>query len=284
MYLHLELESKISDDLCVKFCGMQECTPDYSYGPAVRSHYLIHYCLSGKGEYHVKNKIYTILPGDAFLIMPGVVTYYQADSQDPWTYFWISFDGNKAKQLLNYCGMNEQHLVVHSDDIEEIKQVGLSMLSRYKANYSNEMFIHGKLFEFLSYFAKNTELAYQEKNSNSYINQAVEYIQNNYQNCISVQSIADYLSLNRSYLTVLFKEHLHMSPQEYLLKYRMLQAGNLLINTDLPISQIAYSCGYASQFAFSKAFHNTHDISPRDFRKKFKLNHNTPRTEDPYNK
>lgn len=51
--------------------------------------------------------------------------------------------------------------------------------------------------------------------------------------------IADYLSLNRSYLTTLFKKHLHLSPQEFLLKYRMMRAEDLLTNTDLTINQIA---------------------------------------------
>ncbi|MGM9536619.1 MAG: AraC family transcriptional regulator [Intestinibacter sp.] len=287
MYSYLELENKIYEDLYIKFCGMQECTPNYSFGPAIRTHYLIHYCLSGKGEYHVKDKIYTILPGDAFLIMPNVVTYYQADNKDPWTYFWIGFDGNKAKQILNYCGLDNENLVVHSDCIDELKEIGSSMLSHYNSNYSNEMFIQDKLFEFFSYFAQNTDIKPEEKNNinyNPYINKAIEYIQNNYQNFITVQNIADYLSLNRSYLTVLFKQHLHMSPQEFLLKYRMQQAENLLMNTNLPINQIAYSCGYATQFAFSKAFHNIHNISPRDFRKRFKLNNRNSRTEDPHHK
>ncbi|MEI3327273.1 MAG: AraC family ligand binding domain-containing protein [Thomasclavelia sp.] len=45
----------------------------------------------GKGEYHVNNKVYSIKAGDAFLIMPNVVTYYQADHDDPWTIFMDRF-------------------------------------------------------------------------------------------------------------------------------------------------------------------------------------------------
>ena len=75
MYSYLELENKSFEDFYLKFCGMQECKPNYSYGPAVRPNYLLHYCLSGQGEYHVNNQVYQIKAGDAFLIMPNVVTY-----------------------------------------------------------------------------------------------------------------------------------------------------------------------------------------------------------------
>ena len=83
MYSYLELENKSFEDFYLKFCGMQECKPNYSYGPAVRPNYLLHYCLSGQGEYHVNNQVYQIKAGDAFLIMPNVVTYYQADQHEP---------------------------------------------------------------------------------------------------------------------------------------------------------------------------------------------------------
>ena len=69
MYSYLELENKSFEDFYLKFCGMQECKPNYSYGPAVRPNYLLHYCLSGQGEYHVNNQVYQIKAGDAFLIM-----------------------------------------------------------------------------------------------------------------------------------------------------------------------------------------------------------------------
>ena len=36
MYSYLELENKSFEDFYLKFCGMQECKPNYSYGPAVR--------------------------------------------------------------------------------------------------------------------------------------------------------------------------------------------------------------------------------------------------------
>lgn len=285
MYSSLEIENKTFEDLYVRFCGMQECTSGYSYGPAIRQHYLIHYCLSGKGEYHVNNKIYHVEAGDAFLIMPHVVTYYQADEKDPWTYAWVGFDGKKAKLYLERCHLDKHNLVVHCEYIDEVRETFISMLAHYKLSYSNEMFIQGEFFHFLSYLMKSANLVYHEDSQeygNAYVQKALEYIQNNYQNVISVQEIADYLSINRSYLTTLFKQHLHLSAQEFIKRYRMNQAEDLLVNTDLTINQISFSCGYGNQLSFSKAFRQNHNISPKEYRKQYRLDKEKTRTEDPH--
>ena len=287
MYSYLELENKSFEELHVVFCGMEECPSNYYYGPSVRTHYLIHYCLSGKGKYHVNGKIYEIGKGDAFLIMPNVITYYQADNDNPWTYVWIGFDGTKAKPYLSRCNLDSNNLVIHSDNINELKEIVTSMLNHNKLSYSNEFFIQGKLFEFFSYLSKSADVPYKKeksKDNNLYVNKAMEYIINNYQNVVNVNEIADYLSLNRSYLTTIFKKALKVSPQEFLLMYRMKKAMELLMNTDYTINQIAISCGYSNQLSFCKAFHKFQGLSPREFRKRNRLENNILNPKNIYKK
>ena len=287
MYSYLELENKSFEELHVVFCGMEECPSNYYYGPSVRTHYLIHYCLSGKGKYHVNGKIYEIGKGDAFLIMPNVITYYQADNDNPWTYVWIGFDGTKAKPYLSRCNLDSNNLVIHSDNINELKEIVISMLNHNKLSYRNEFFIQGKLFEFFSYLSKSADVPYKKeksKDNNLYVNKAMEYIINNYQNVVNVNEIADYLSLNRSYLTTIFKKALKVSPQKFLLMYRMKKAMELLMNTDYTINQIAISCGYSNQLSFSKAFHKFQGLSPREFRKRNRLENNILNPKNIYKK
>lgn len=274
MYSYLELKNDTFNDITVKFCGIQECIPNYSYGPAIRSHYLIHYCLKGRGYYHVHGKIYPIEAHQAFLIYPNDTTFYRADEQNPWTYLWIGFDGEKAEFYCQQCGFSTSQHVIECLQEEEILTCVQEMIAHHQMSYSNELFIQGQLYLFFSYLAQTQQNYYKKgtvKSNNIYITKAIQFIQNNYQNKISVQDLADYLSLNRSYLSALFKKHLHLSPQTFLLHYRMDKARNLLIETDIPIHQIAYSCGYANQLAFSKAFHHFHEISPSQYRKSKQL-------------
>ena len=62
-------------DAFVYTCGYETCKPGHSYGPALRSGYLIHYILSGRGYYRLNGKTYCLGEDDAFLIRPDELTY-----------------------------------------------------------------------------------------------------------------------------------------------------------------------------------------------------------------
>ncbi len=267
-YSFLEIKNKTFEDFYLLYCGQQQCTPGYSFGPAVRPNYLIHYVISGKGYYYVNDRKYTIGQNQGFLIRPNELTFYQADETDPWTYLWIGFDGGKVETYLKYGGLGLGNLVFSCDENELLRHYISEMLSHDKLSYHNELYLEGLLFLFFAALAKSAEVGYEEdvEFDNLYINKAIEYIQKNYQNPILVTDIANYVSLSRTYLTAIFKQTLNLSPQQFLLKFRITKASELLVNTALPINAIAHSCGYTDPLAFSKTFRRVTGMSPSDYR------------------
>ena len=100
-----------------------------------------------------------------------------------------------------------------------------------------------------------------------YINQAIEYIKNNYWDGIHIYDIAKYLCIDRSYLYLLFHKYLEQSPQDYLATFRLTKASELLSTTTLSIESISNSCGYGDPATFSKAFKRWKSMSPSKYRK-----------------
>ena len=72
---------KENSDLSLYSAGFEECTPGYSYGPTLRAYQLIHFVLSGEGEFRINEHVYHLKTGDAFLIPSGKITYYEASSK-----------------------------------------------------------------------------------------------------------------------------------------------------------------------------------------------------------
>ena len=94
-----------------------------------------------------------------------------------------------------------------------------------------------------------------------------EFIEKNYDNAyIKVSDISNYLCLNRTYLTSLFNKHLNTSPQKFLMEFRIRKAEELLYQTDLPIGDIARSCGYSDPLAFSRSFKKFKGVNPTLYR------------------
>ena len=76
--------------------GSEDCEPLHSYGPTIRTYYLIHYVVSGKGRFRCPDKEFCLGAGDLFLIPPDEVMFYQADKKEPWSYIWVGFESSLA--------------------------------------------------------------------------------------------------------------------------------------------------------------------------------------------
>ena len=241
----------------------------YSFGPAVRDCYLLHLCLEGEGVFYSGEERYPIKQGQGFLIHPGKLTFYQADSVNPWSYLWVGIGGHDAEKYLRLAGLSARNPIFSCTQIDTAKSYILDMMKHHALSAANEIYIQGILMQFLALLVEDAgcTVSPQQNTSSVYINQAISYIHKNYQNPLTVQEIADYLSLNRSYLTELFLKTVQLSPQQFLTRYRITKSEELLQSSSLSIQNIAYSCGYSSSFSFSKAFRKVNGLSPSEYRK-----------------
>ena len=82
------------------------------------------------------------------------------------------------------------------------------------------------------------------------------FIESNYSQKITIQDIAAFVGLDRTYLSSLFKAKYGSSLQSFLVEYRMKRATELLASPELSISDISRSVGYTDPFIFSKMFKN----------------------------
>ena len=105
------------------------------------------------------------------------------------------------------------------------------------------------------------------KEEGSLITRAQRYIELNYQEALTVETVAEHCNVSASYLHKLFKSTLDITPGEYLINCRLSAARDLLINTSLSLNEIAFSCGFNSQSYFSDCFKKRIGVSPKNFRK-----------------
>ncbi|EHE71532.1 Msm operon regulatory protein [Streptococcus pneumoniae] len=102
-------------DLALSFYGYEECTPNYSFGPAIRDTYVLHYITKGQGKFHYKGKIVDLKEGDFFLLKPEELTFYQADSKEPWAYYWLGITGGKSPDYFALSQISDQSYLIQSE-------------------------------------------------------------------------------------------------------------------------------------------------------------------------
>jgi AraC-like DNA-binding protein len=121
--------------------------------------------------------------------------------------------------------------------------------------------IHGLLSSML--IARSRD----EVPSDSPVVLAQNYVAQHYGERITVDDLARAASVSSSYLTRLFRQQMETSPHDYLLRYRITRAKQLLMETDLPIGAIARQVGFTSESNFSYRFSQMCDTTPRAYRK-----------------
>lgn len=266
-------------DLNLYQFGMEQCGPAHSFGPASRNHYLFHYVLSGTGKLMANDskgitREHQIRSGQGFMIFPRQINTYIADQKLPWEYVWIEFDGMRAREIIETAGLTPDHPVYHAEFKDLRENMKDEMI--YIAEHGNDSPFHlmGHLYLFIDYLSRSaasTQLTSSGRVRDFYIKEALNYIEQNFQNDITVEGIASFCGLNRTYFGRIFKETVGKSPQQFLLNYRMAKAAELLKLTSLSISDIGNAVGYPNQLHFSRAFKNVYGESPREWRNRNKV-------------
>ena len=98
------------------------------------------------------------------------------------------------------------------------------------------------------------------------LHQVKRYIHNHYAEDLSLEILSEKVFLSPRYLSTLFTEHNGYGINKYIKKVRMEKAQELLMNTELPIKEIAQQVGYSSASYFCRSFVKDYDISPDKFR------------------
>jgi two-component system response regulator YesN len=86
---------------------------------------------------------------------------------------------------------------------------------------------------------------------------------------VSLQTLADHLSLHPAYVSAMYKQETSENLSDYILRYRMEKSGYMLRGTRLKIYEISEQLGYQHTPYFSKLFKNHYGVTPQDYRNHF---------------
>ena len=242
------------------------CPPGHYWGWGIRTHYIVHYVVSGKGYLHHEGRDFTVEEGQIFVVFPRTLIKYEADERDPWRYSWINFYGAEADEIFAQLGITHDSPVFSMKNGDEGLEILRQMPTERGAELGQNLDFTALLYEFMSLLLKNTETS--ARRENAYLSAAKRYIRSHYFEDITVEKIAAHVGISRKYLFAIFKSYLGISPKDYILNYRMKRAVEFLSGEELRIGDIAYSVGYKDPLTFSKMFKLKMGVSPSEYRER----------------
>jgi len=267
-----------SADINLLFTGYEQCPPEKSCG-GVRSHFLLHYILSGSGRVLTGKEISNLGAGELFCYYPEQPLCYTADPLHPWKFAWVGFTGTRIGEILEQS-TGGAPLTIHTHPSPpRMKDLFDSLFRQQeKRNDGYNLISEGILLEILGELCR-AERRYPKSIQNSdrpsgiesgdlksfYVEKMKQFMQSNYQNLISVQHVVDYIGIDRSYASRIFHRLEKRTIQRYLIDLRMKKARQLLEEKRLSIVHVARSVGYQDYASFERRFKQEHGISPSAF-------------------
>lgn len=231
-------------------------------GPGgIRDDYVIHYTLSGKGTYNG----YEITRGQGFIMKPGFYSEYYSDDKEFWECIWITTKDKSIEKFFDYYNIDWETGIFSFSFCDE-----LSFFKEMLMNYGKLMVNRAEILELYMAIIKNHLSEFYPytyaSSSKMYVDYAIEYISSNYQRKINVSDITKFLGVSQPYLFKVFKAYKGKSPKEYIIEYKITKAKQLILETNMSITDVSKNVGYDDSLAFSKIFAHYEGVSPRSYR------------------
>lgn len=264
-------------DLLIYRCGYEkEQCPWEKKQEASGGHYLFCYIVSGKGVLRVEKGeneilVHTLSEKMGYLIEPGKEDRMKAFPEGPWDYVWVEFGGVRAGEYTKLSGLSENQPVYMPEKPEQGEELLEIMLDLVKSGEECPLKMTGYLYLFMDCLVRTCRFRGQiasGRNSETYVEGAVRYIEQNYSRHISVEELARRCWLDRSYFGKVFKSVTGQSPQQFLIRFRMEKAAAELRTGNMSVGDIGALVGYPNLLHFSRAFKGVYGVSPTEYRQR----------------
>lgn len=257
-------------DMYLCFCAKNELEAGQVLRTSVRFHYTIYYTLSGCGSICRGKSEVSLLGNHGLLIPPNTPVRCQAAKKEGWTCLQIGFSGQRVEHFFAAMQRNlreEPFLCTQGKKLEELAN---QILSLPKGTLEQLLFRQFLLYSFFSVLMQEEAIGRgfgEKEEQNPYVAEALRYICDHFADPMLVGTIDSRLGISRNYFFHLFKQSMGCSPSDYIIRFRLERATELLKQTEYPVDAIAVSCGYQEPAVFSRVFKKRYGKSPSQYRR-----------------
>ena len=240
-----------------------------TYWQKGRRDYQILYVANGKTHFWFDGKEEIISADYMVLYKPEEIQKYVYYLEDNPEVFWIHFTGSDVKNILAYHGISLDEHVFYCGVLPDYKALFRKIIQELQlCRYGYEDYI-ASLFNDILLLVDRQQHEQKKATGNvqEQIERAAAYFNENYNTKISIDDYAESLHISTNWFIHNFKQYAGMSPAQYILSLRMVNAQSLLERTTYNIKEISEIVGYENPLYFSRVFKKEIGKSPAQYRK-----------------
>ena len=253
--------------------------------PKVKYHYvqknrgtdyhMLIYCTGGKGWIKIHDKEYQISACQFILLPPNTPYVFGANEQDPWTLYWLHFQGRLAQHFLSGKPGPSYLLPGQDSRLQDRLELFEEIYSNFSLAYTQEYMIQTSMFlyPFLSSFIQPEQFKHDKTNNKDKLTfsmQVIHYMQENMGANLTLSQLATTFNYSVSHFSALFQKETGVPPMNYYIQLKIRKACEYIELTSLKLSEIALKVGFEEPAYFSRIFTKIMGITPSAYRRQEK--------------
>lgn len=241
--------------------------------------YVLIYCVSGSGWYQAGTAERQRVEANSYFILPaGKPHAYGADEDDPWTVYWLHFNGEHAHIYAQ--GAQRPQTVnpsIHSR-ISQRNNIFEEIFTTLSRNYSLESLRY--VSSMLHYYLASMRYLQQYRDANdqhelqcqtdedTIVTGAIHFLEENIEQHLTLREMATFAGYSVSHFSSIFRHKTGLSPINYFNRLKIERAAEMLISTDIRINQLCFKVGIDDPYYFSRLFTRIMGCSPQTYRRR----------------
>lgn len=282
LYSHLDKKTHGTFDFPVEYYYVDETHPRYNMPFHWHNEWELMRIIDGAFHISIDDKQFNLSKGDILLIPSE--TLHGGEPADC-IYECLDFDLYSLFKRLDFAKTHLRpfykknyipQIYFPADNDCEVNIITNKLMDSFKGKCPElDAICHiGNIF---SYIIKNERYSVQKDDADSRwsyrIKPVLEYIDKNYGEAISLESLAKTAGMNPKYFCRFFYSLTHYTPMNYVNFYRIEQAAYMLDTTDLSVTAIGMECGFSESSHFTKVFKKYKNITPIKYRQNLLQKH-----------
>lgn len=236
-----------------------------------RSHgianYMIFFTLTPGGRLRIGDSPWMDIPPSSIAVLPPHIPHeYCTAPGNWWEFYWLQIQPESAT-VPEY--LSRQLGYVFS--LPRVPQMGALIENLFPERFTTNDVHYGItasqiISQIFHMMLEDVFLMENTTRNNSVVQHVIARIESDYNHKLSIEDLAHENYLSEQHLIRLFRSATGYTPYEYLKKYRLMKAKQLLANTDLSLTEIALQTGFSGVNNFICQFRREWGIPPRQYR------------------
>ena len=233
---------------------------------------LVLFTVKGCGYLQLGGDRRILQEGSIVMVPPHIPIEYGTETGygDMWEFYWLNLEGSHIETTV--MNLEEDGLFPHiCGNRNAYVQLFRALLEDPAADERQEQ-LHMRLIGALSDLMLGEMLfdtSAQQPSPDLRGDRMIAYIQDHYHEDVTLEDLSHLFFLSQNQLIRVFRKRTGYTPYEYIKRYRLTKACELLEGTDLQICEIARRVGYGNSSHFTAQFGMQYGISPKEYRLRF---------------